>query len=119
MLGPFDQANGIGAKAFGKTRSLPFSGIREAIKINVIEVYARKWIVLNQSIARALDRTLLSSSAQHAAHERRLAGPEIALQRHDHAAVQRRRKRSAGACRCGRVRQIQLEGLQRLFRCAR
>src|SRR5947207_10098321 len=116
VLGPFDEANRVGAKAFGKTRGLPFSRIREAIKINVIEVYARKWIMLNQSVARALDRTPLSSGAQHAAHERRLTATEIALQRHDHPAAQHRRKRSAGACSCGGVRQMQLDRLQRLFR---
>ena len=41
-LRPFDQAYRVVAKAFGKARCFPFLGIGEPIKINVIEVYARK-----------------------------------------------------------------------------
>ena len=48
--------------------------------------------MFNQRIARTLDRTRPAERAQASANQRRLAGAEVARQRHDHAAVERARE---------------------------
>ena len=116
MLGPLDEANCVGAETIGEPSGLPFGRVGEPIQINVIKVYARNWIMLNQSVARTLDRPSLPPRSKQAAHERRLAGAEIALQRDDHSARQHRRDRSARASRRIGIGQMALDVLQRLFR---
>ena len=75
--------------------------------------------MFNQRIGRALHRTRDAGRAQQAAHERRLAGAEVALQRHDHAATATQARAAAPhACGCSRVGKMNVSGDTRRRRAA-
>ena len=79
-LRPFDQADTIADEIFVKPGIEKFLGVRQPIEIKVIQVYLRDSIKFNESIGRALDVSCMAERAQQAARQRRLAGPQIALQ---------------------------------------
>src|SRR5260370_22318492 len=65
--------------------------------------------MFNQGVAWALDYTKPAQLAQHAAHQRRLADPELAGERNDHAAAKSRRERRTGSQSGFRARQVALQ----------
>jgi len=65
--------------------------------------------MFNQRVGRTLHRTGDPARAQQAANERRFAGPEVALQRHDHPAAQRGRNARAARFGGGRVGEMQCQ----------
>jgi hypothetical protein len=62
--------------------------------------------MFNQRVRRALDRTGDAACAQQPADERRLAGSKLALQRHDHPAMQRRSDARAARLRRGGIGKV-------------
>lgn len=89
LVRPFDQTDARCASLFGKvfiqTRIEIFFRLVEPIEIKVIEVYSRNWMNFNQGVGGALDRAVLAGGTQQAAHQRGLAGAEVAFEP-DHAA---------------------------------
>ena len=65
--------------------------------------------MFKQRVGRALHRPLPAQSAQHAARERRLAGAELARQRHHHAAREPAGERAARALGRGGVGEVRAE----------
>ena len=64
--------------------------------------------MFNYRVARTLDGAGVTEAAQDAARQRRLAGAELAFERHQHAAVQRGRERATGAQRGVGIRKQRL-----------
>jgi epoxyqueuosine reductase len=85
FFGPLDEAHAIIAEIFGKTGICKLFRLIEAIKIKVIPVYARNYVNFNQGVGRAFHRSVVTEPAQQRAHQRGLAGAEIAGQPDDHA----------------------------------
>ena len=87
LFRPLDQLETGLRKKFAKAGIFPFTGVVEAVEIEVADLQAarkertRRHVVrFDDGIGRALDATLHTQGTQEMAHQGGLAGPQVAMQ---------------------------------------
>ena len=84
FFGPLDQTDRVLPKVLTEPCILKLFRFTEAIKIKVIQVYARNHVNFNQRIGRAFHRAGVSEGSQNGAHKRGFPCPKIAIQPDNH-----------------------------------
>src|SRR5690606_31200646 len=81
LLGPFGDLQARAREDVAEARVLPLARIVEAVEVEVPGRQRGQLVGLHHRVRRRLDAALRAQRAQQVAHQRGLAGPEIAVQR--------------------------------------
>ena len=89
LVGPFCQLESGAGKDVAKARVLPLLRVGKAVKVEMPDGQAMRFVGFHHGIGGAFDAALDTQGAQQVAHQRGLAGTQVAVQRDESLRQQR------------------------------
>lgn len=96
IFGPFGEFEAGAGKKVSETRVFPLAWVGKAVKVKMPHVQARQFVGLHHGVGGAFDAAALTQCVQQMAHQRGLAGTQIAMECNEGMPDGRLRRQSRG-----------------------